>query len=403
MYRSIEELMEAAHCSKWPQRWNEIYDQVMADFDQNGCRLCFPDYYDRLSKDYGTPKKHLELYKKAAQKVKENEALARLLSLLCFALEDTENAAADLKEFSFPKEPNGVPDLAYDMLEALAVASQLDGCNEILTKRGIPDDIRLTALQIPENGVDEYQKRHNGLSGFNLFGWYQLVIKGYLFRIGRLEIELFAKFPARACVFQNAVGDLIALAHDFQLHKSGFALGAKNYEDEEGSWLANVIETDTHWIGHPFDEKGFAKKDTVSLDKREWKKLVSKGDPIISLHIPPDGRLSDEDVERTIAETRAFANTYFPDFEYKAMVCSSWLVDPQLVDMLGENSNISKFCKRFKPISAKASGDGIFYFVFKTDAKTDLNSLPESTSLERKLKEHYLSGKVIYEMHGYFI
>ena len=108
-------------------------------------------------------------------------------------------------------------------------------------------------------------------------------------------------------------------------------------------------------------------------------------------------------VTESFEKTKEFLAEYYPDFDYKAFVCGSWLMDPQLVDMLGENTNIAKFCKRFKPMCMKSSAKGVFSFVFLKYHTSNVvyEELPERTTLERKLKEHYLSGKCIYEMYGY--
>ena len=47
--------------------------------------------------------------------------------------------------------------------------------------------------------------------------------------------------------------------------------------------------------------------------------------------------------------------------------------------------------------------NGVFNFVFKKPNNDfDIRDLPETTRLERALKAHYLGGKAIYEMYGYF-
>lgn len=403
MFKNIEELMAAVNCKKWPERWTEIYDGVLAEFKKNGCEYATPEYYDSLAEKYNVLVKYREVYKKAAEEVGKNEALSLFLALLCASLADREHIHEDLGQFSRPKTVDGSHDLAYDMLTGLAICTQMDYCYSVLKARDIPEDIITSVLRLPENGVYEYMKRNDGHAGYHLLSWFQLAIEGKLFRIGRLEIELFSTFGARAYLFVNSKGEYIALAHDAVLHRSGFSLGAKWYEDEEGSFSANVEETEDAWIGYPYDEKGFVKKEKVMLSKFEWKKIAERSTPAIRLHIPGNEKLVDEDVAKTLKDTREFVNKYYPEFKDCAFVCHSWLLDPQLVDMLGEDSNISKFCKRFNPITSKSGGNAVFGFVFlRPDDNYTIEELPENTRLERALKKHYLNSKAIYEMHGYF-
>ena len=52
----------------------------------------------------------------------------------------------------------------------------------------------------------------------------------------------------------------------------------------------------------------------------------------------------------------------------------------------------------------KSAGQAVFYFVYQAPSGTVLtpDALPENTRLERAIKAHYQSGKVVYEMFGYF-
>ena len=205
-------------------------------------------------------------------------------------------------------------------------------------------------------------------------------------------------------MLENRAGDRMILADGVTLHESGFALGAVGYEDESGAWEATVTETDEAWIGHPYRENGRVSKDSVTLPKEEWRVILAPEDDVISLHIPPDGSLSPESVDETIALTREFVARYLPDLNPRAFVCGSWMLDPQLEELMGEDSNIVKFGKRFMRMTQKSSGRDVFYFIFLKphSAEFELEELPEHTRLERALKAHYLSGKVIYSTYGCF-
>ena len=406
MKKNLAELMSSLNCEKFPERWNDIYDDVMADIEKNGCKYATPEYYDELGDKYDILVRFRDVYKEAAAEVAKNPDLTAFLALLCRSLNDRENYSADLKQLSYPKAPNGVSTLGYDMLTGLAICSLVPYSYDKLKKMGLDDDTIRTSLRLPENGVWEYQKRSGGNSGYNLLEWFQLAIEGKLFFINRLEMELFSKFSARAVVFRNKNGETKALADGMTLHKCGIALGSAHFEDEEGSFEANITETDEAYIGHPIDDvTGCVNKETIELSKSEWTPVLKKGDTVVGVHIPPNGSLKDEDVEATIEETRAFIARYFPDVDYKAFCCGSWLMDSQLFDMVGHDSNIAKFGKRFKKITLKSKGDGIFYFVFlkkSGDKNFNIEDLPENTRLERAIKSFYLNNKAVYEIYGYF-
>jgi len=210
-------------------------------------------------------------------------------------------------------------------------------------------------------------------------------------------------FTGTVTVFRNKQGDIVDLAHDLAVHREGMALGARYFEDEEGSWQADVVETDTHWEGYPFDETGRVKKELVRLDKLEWAPVLQKGDTVVQLHIPASGKLDMAAVEDSLQQMRDFLAAYYPDYEYKAFACASWLLNPVLADLIGKESNIVRFGRLFRPLTMKAHGNGVFYFIFKIPNNNfDLPSLPESTRLEKALKDYYLSGHAVHETNGYF-
>jgi hypothetical protein len=406
MKKNLNELMSALGCEKCPERWNKFFDEVKADVEINGCKYATAEYYDEIGNKYDILNRYRDSYKSAAIEIGKNPDLTLFLALLCHSLADRENYKEDLKQLSMPKAPEGTNTLPYDMLTGLANCSLVDYSYNKLKGMGIDNEMIKTSLRLPENGVWEYMKRNDGRPGYHLLDWFQLAIEGKLFLINRLEMELFSKFSANAVVLRNASGETIALADGMTLHECGIALGSAHYEDEKGSFEATMSETDTSYVGNPIDDiTGYVKKKTVELKKSEWTPVLRKGDTVVGVHIPPNGSLKDEDVEATIAQTREFIARYFPDVDYKAFCCGSWLMDSQLFDMVGHESNIAKFGKRFKKITRKCSGRGVFYFVFlkrNGDTSYKIEDLPENTRLEKAIKSFYLNDKAVYEIYGYF-
>ncbi len=403
--KSFDNLMHAVNCTKFAERWREIYDDAMSDFLKNGCALTNPEYYDKLGDDYGILNAYRDIYKKAAIEVGVNQNLSAFLSLICHALQDREASEKEFASFTFPPAPDGKHHLAYDMLPALAVCSVIPSCYDTLKKRGIPDDIINTMLNDPESYIDEYRRRNDGAYGCSLIAWAQLILNGKIFRLGRLNFEIFKTFTAKAAVFRNTAGDEVCLADGAILHKSGYELGAKGFESKDDSWQADIEETIDAWHGFAYDKRGYVSHEKTILPKAEWTRVLSHGDPVIAVHIPFGGSLSPDAVSDAISKARDFVKNYFPDFSYKAFTCHSWILNPTLEELVGKNSNIVKFGNLFNRISAQSNAEDIFYFIFlKTwGAKIIYEDLPENTRLEKAIKDHYLGGGVIHELYGYFL
>ncbi len=76
-------------------------------------------------------------------------------------------------------------------------------------------------------------------------------------------------------------------------------------------------------------------------------------------------------------------------------------MDPQLRLLLRPDANLVAFQSKYTVFPSKSSGKAVFRFVFEMPDSSP-QDWPETTSLERALKKHYLSGHYIYEPGGFF-
>ena len=50
---SLNELAERVNCARYPIRWEAFFNEVMDDFDKNGCIYLLPSFYDELNQRFG--------------------------------------------------------------------------------------------------------------------------------------------------------------------------------------------------------------------------------------------------------------------------------------------------------------------------------------------------------------
>lgn len=131
---------------------------------------------------------------------------------------------------------------------------------------------------------------------------------------------------------------------------------------------------------------------------------LSPDDAVINVHIPAKVKLTEQNCEFAYSECARIVKSSFPEFDYKAFVCFSWMMDKQLKDMLKPDSNIVKFQSRYTTFFRDKPTDGVFVFVYGYNAgvKPDLGELAEDTSLRRAIKSHLLAGGSIYADGGIF-
>ena len=398
----IQALMAEVGVSRFPARGEGFYERVMDEYEGRGCVLTDPAYYESLHARYGSLPHTLEAYKQAAVAMAKNEPLTRFLMLLCKALRDRAHIGQDLKELTLP-HPTDYR-IEYEMLTALAMCATADYTHGLLTARGLPQSQIDYVMRENEKMVLTYQMRHNGQAGAMSFDWFQLVVDAKILTAGRLEIELDVSFPDTAVVYANARGERVALAQNQTFHREGMPLGSRFFEDGEGAFTPTITETETAYEGYAYDEYGrVTRARRCVLPKAQWHSILRGGDPVVGLHIPPGGGLTPTAVEESLAEAERILAAYYPDYDYRGFLCDSWLMDRQLVDLMGKEANVSQFCLRFDRVSRQGRGRGIFSFVFLCPdvERVDVAALPERTALERALKAHCLGGRTIYETVGY--
>ena len=119
----------------------------------------------------------------------------------------------------------------------------------------------------------------------------------------------------------------------------------------------------------------------------------------ISLHIPSDADFSPASVDESLERAEKLFGGRYPAVKNLEYRCHSWLLDRQLRGMLSEKSNIIRFQNRFEILDEGEADREFVQWVYNCNAVDDAN-LPENTSLQKKIKNHILSGGVIRNAYG---
>ena len=136
------------------------------------------------------------------------------------------------------------------------------------------------------------------------------------------------------------------------------------------------------------------------IGQLEYELTALDGAPVISLHIPTDVDFSMELLKQSLVEARELLERAFPEYRNAPMYCRSWLLSPNLKELLPESSRILAFQELFDIIPVEVECKGILVWVFK-NPRLPYDRLPEDTSLQRKLKAFLLSGRCFVDGKGY--
>ncbi|MGC9496629.1 acyltransferase domain-containing protein [Streptomyces sp. WG7] len=128
------------------------------------------------------------------------------------------------------------------------------------------------------------------------------------------------------------------------------------------------------------------------------------GEACLNLHIPDyRGPLTPAACDRSLTLAGDFFRRHFPEETYRAAMCQSWLLDPQLKRYLAADSNIVRFQERFRVAcedTAPADEEPV-RFVFGNPC-LPAEALPRRTSVERAVGDHLRAGGHWYIGHGWF-
>lgn len=120
--------------------------------------------------------------------------------------------------------------------------------------------------------------------------------------------------------------------------------------------------------------------------------FIDVGDREIAIHIPSDADLQKESVRQSIKDFKEFCDQYYPEWEGIKMTTDTWMLMPELKELLGEDSNITAFQQLFEIDMIDYAATWYMGWIFPGYEKVD-EFLPERTTLQRNLKKYLLSGK----------
>ena len=120
--------------------------------------------------------------------------------------------------------------------------------------------------------------------------------------------------------------------------------------------------------------------------------FVEAGDREIAVHIPSDADLRKESVAQSIEDFYEFRKKYYPEWEAVKLTCETWMLMPELKELLGEESNIVAFQNLFEIDTVDYDATWYMEWIFPGIEKAD-ELLPERTTLQRSIKRYLLEGK----------
>ncbi len=395
---TLEQMKKELGMTDVPEIFCEIYEKIKGTYESHSKMILSDDYIIKTLTDCYALLSYTEVVLAAAKEIRQNEAMRLLICIL----EQWVRAGGNANDSSYtPPSGEGI---AYDFLHLFAAIPTMPDSVKFLRDRNVPEDIIVATMQ-------EYEYCFGmclssiGRIAFDRgrLGWIRLLVQNKIIRVDRFKYELPTKRVDGVRVYKNKSRELAVFADGLHVHRNGRIVGSVGCEDEEGSFVAETVETENEIIGHLITDGNVAKEKTA-LSKSEWELCLSKDDPVIPVHIPAEESFDMETVEASYNRMRELMSECFQDMPYKAFHCKTWMMSRDLRKVLKPTSNILAFQSKYIHYPCCSDATWVFGFVFPGEGGIEnLDNLSENTSLQRNIKQLYRNGEYIYDDCGFFL
>lgn len=276
------------------------------------------------------------------------------------------------------------------MMKACIYLAAADNLREWVIKHNLSESIFLNYYDRYRYFVSLNMVSHNtyGLcrASYFLYGYAKPTILG----IGRLNFEI-KKYFDYCEVYENQNKERFFAALPTRKY------GSDGHISEDGEVPYYSINSN-ELTAHTFDNMGLLSKEPVTINLNEFKKVLSPGDLVATIHIPSKGKLDIDLVKQSIRDAEIIIKNHLIDI--KAFVSRTWFIDPGLRDVIKEGSNMRAFADLFDVICTEDNQNhSLFEHIFVTK-KTDLNNLVPKNDFQRKMLARAMNGEKIYWSYG---
>lgn len=229
------------------------------------------------------------------------------------------------------------------LFPALIFFSVLPSLSNFYQERRIPPAVLDETLSDLLLWIRHYHDP-NGRWGVGDPHWLTRHFAGRVFQLGRLQFELSALHIPWYLFRNRSDGSKKLLAADGQDFRDDGQFADADNIKVAAAWKSTLSISEAA-EGFPVNARGVCAPTKEVLSFADWELTGKPGDPAIAVHIPATGPMDPVSCRESFARAQSFFQGYFPEFAAVAYTCDSWLLDPQLEEILPPESNIVRFLK----------------------------------------------------------
>lgn len=121
--------------------------------------------------------------------------------------------------------------------------------------------------------------------------------------------------------------------------------------------------------------------ETYMVFAKQQKLKLPPGTNVINCHIQQGADLSTEEISKSFSDAQTLFGKIYPKTEFKAFLCYSWLLYPDMTKLLPENSRIKAFAENFEIVGKVQDNEQAFENLFGKSLKRP-PKLKNATSLQ---------------------
>ena len=375
----------------YPEEFDTIYENL------SDAPACDMELIDRLQSEYDIFGEFYESVKQAAQMLNTDPVRSAWVKVAsAYALDVPMKQAHDIPV----AKTDGT--LAGDFLPLFVMLPLIPVSIDDYKARGFAGEELANILKEYKISIRIVQ-RHTGRPGIEqiYYGWLMIFAKAEIFCTRGLQFQIYNLSKMALWLRNRQTGLLVPLMLRGEFHASGVQqVGSLGYEDAEGSIIPDFLEDEQNFYGYGvFDNVMSTKRQTFA--KSEWECVGRPNDVCFNIHVPAGSDISRETVMAACADAKRIVAKRYPELpEIRLVLGISWLLNPKLKEIQGEQARTTQFMECFtKYPNRDPNGSSMIKFVFGKDYD-DYNDLPENTSLQRKMKALYLSGSCLHKYTG---